>query len=137
MREIKFRFWDRKQLKFETNFVGIDNKGRILVYFISLTGGLTCSEAEELIPQQYTGLTDDYSQEVYEGDIIEYDYPLDSMNGEPGKFYRIEWKQAYAGEMFCAVDLKSGKLMNCYGGLPDCDFRVVGHIYENQKTSRI
>jgi hypothetical protein len=84
MREIKFRVWDTTTGHW---YEGLD--------LILHTSGRLIHMHPSLVLQQYTGLKDTSGKEIYEGDIVNYEY-----NNPTGwhKLQRVvEWNEKVAG----------------------------------------
>ena len=114
-REIKFRAWDDLNKVMHYN-VSFSNR----VWFIGQVFTDTCEilGCEPMIkPMQFTGLTDKNGKEIYEGDVIQYDFLPE------GGDQRDE--VIYEGRSFC---LKNGG--NNYMPYSEC-MEVIGNIYEN------
>ena len=70
MRELKFRIWDKTDREW-TSYPPFFSSahGKIFEFFPSKY------QAENLVIQQFTGLTDKNGKEIYEGDIVRFDEP--------------------------------------------------------------
>jgi uncharacterized phage protein (TIGR01671 family) len=140
MREIKFRVWDIKNKMFRKenqydNLDGISICGKYLMRYVD-----GCdwhqprgdkSDIENYIFQQYTGLKDKNSVEIYEGDILE-------RVGSSGSFCKIvvKWADRECCFVYDTTNNPQGSptpLHDNFVNLCDWTYMVVGNIYENPK----
>ena len=111
MREIKFRAWNK-----EKKFMHIPN----IDTFISLSGSqvqsANCSinNRKDIILMQFTGLKDKNGKEIYEGDIVQ----------DEDLLCKVEFRNG----CFVPIDYKTNR---CFDDWDDCDFEIIGNIYEN------
>jgi uncharacterized phage protein (TIGR01671 family) len=115
MREIKFRAWDiinRKMYKC-AGFLS----GQVII--IEDDGKVLGKNDEGFILMQFTGLKDKHGKEIYEGDIIQYDYDLHlqypkEVKYQDGMFRKVSQRQQW-NALYIDIDR----------------YEVIGNIYEN------
>ena len=110
MKELKFRAWDGKKMIDDVIPVSETDIVELFEYEFQV--------AEVEVVEQYTGLKDKNGQEIYEGDIVEYDWYIRN-----GKSYRVKEKVVFddMGARVCGHN----RIRNCSG------VEVIGNIHEN------
>ena len=120
-REIKFRAWDKKQKKM---FYGVST-GTIKVW--DENAPLLSHEfgySKDCIFEQYTGLKDKNSKEIYEGDIVYDIYTGDEV-------FIVGWDKDKAS--FMLADTADYPMAYFDEYELDKDLEVIGNIHENKE----
>jgi len=142
MREIKFRAWDKIVSKMRT-VAGIDLfVPRVVFSYKEGVDDFIPKERmlEDCILMQYTGLKDKNGKEIYEGDVVEYQY----FNTSEQEIRKSEVKLMSIGDVnrnieayypFCysisgSYKEKEREITECYL-TPSNDCEIIGNIYEN------
>ena len=117
MRTIKFRAWqDNKMLTCKMGGIYETKRFFDLLY-------------EDSILMQYTGLTDKNGKEIYEGDVLTYDYAdsneFKSWMIEPCYIVKYDEENNY---MVAGLGIKNKSYCHAFR-LKNCE--VIGNIYEN------
>ena len=115
MKELKFRVWEEREKEYDTWSYILDDSGNL---FRNAYGALIECDKKDYIIEQYTGLKDKNGKEIYEGDIVEYDWYIRN-----GKSYRVKEKVVFddMGARVCGHN----RIRNCSG------VEVIGNIHEN------
>ena len=128
-RDIKFRLWSKIGKKFiktddpDLNFV-INSDG-YLYSIENFYGEIYVSLQLDIVVLQFTGLQDINGKDIYEGDILKYNFPYDGRlkHVRPVKFLETE-------ASFGIKDIY-GNEIPLYRITANNYFEVVGNIYEN------
>lgn len=123
MRDIKFRIWDGAK----NEWLASSNKDALPYYGFALVGEVMTVQSppvwsldEGNVIEQYTGLKDKNSTEIYEGDIIK-------VEGD-AEIYRVEW--IYSG--FGLEPRYNSPLYPILGNVKlRKKIEVIGNVHEN------
>lgn len=117
MRELKFRAWI-KNYNCYADVLGFE-QGRLFIQFQSgeRSQHRLYVPIEDCILEQYTGLRDKNGEEIYEGDIVEYDYYIRNS-----KSYRVKEKVMFDD---MGARLGNDRIRNC------SNVEVIDNINEN------
>ena len=126
MREIKFRSW----WKDTKRFLDCDE------WYMTCSGAKYLHYAvmpykdDNFIIEQYTGLKDKNSKEIYEGDIVKVNDDFDKYGLNAGEIYEVYFN---AGGFRCKPKYESSIARGDKGFWIDNgnDYEVIGNIHEN------
>lgn len=120
MRELKFRVWSNYWKKFATE-AELYMDGSVDAIFED-DDGVPHHENTDMVIEQYTMLRDKNGKEIYEGDIVAYDYGFGT--------YIVTYRRYDAS--FVLEDDDREEIINLIlSGHPF--YKVVGNIHENPK----
>ena len=123
MRELKFRIWDKNK----NEWLGASDSNSLEWYGFHLVGECMTVQApphwalDNGVVEQYTGLKDKNSVEIYEGDVVS-EHKGD-IKGEVVQSVTGEWQIAWAGIF--------GGYSCLYDHTSLCE--VVGNVHENSE----
>lgn len=135
MLELKFKAWSKSQRKMyqvdAIDFSGgvIRKDGPCFVENKPDPYG-ACLLLEDCILLQYTGLQDSKGNDIYDGDILAYNFDDKAL-------FKVQWMKAYSGFQWCKcqIRLSDGRSIDddepydFYGGVDSCYKTVVGNIW--------
>lgn len=129
MKELKFRVWHTKLGHYlKDNEFYIEQDGSVYSAFESYDDKVINTNYIEnfsqddfdegyVIVEQYTGIKDKNGKEIYEGDIVEYDWYIRN-----DKSYRVKEKVVFDD---MGARLRNDRIRNC------SNVEVIGNIHEN------
>lgn len=134
-REIKFRAWIEKGCESKMGEVTSINLDEGYINYI------ICNEQNEIeiiglayldeyVLLQYTGLEDKNGKEIYEGDILKYNFPYDGRLKHISPVIYLETQASFGVIDFYGnnIPLYDIPANNC--------FEIIGNIYEPPRTFR-
>ena len=128
-REIKFRLWSKIGKKFiETDNPDLDfviNNNGYLYSIENFYGEINILPQMDIEVLQFTGLQDRNGKEIYEGDILKYNFPYD------GRLKHISLVKFVETEASFGLKDIYGNEIPLYRIAANNYFEVIGNIYEN------
>jgi len=131
MRQIKFRAWNPELGRYTTGefLLSACQKTEIKVVGVSVDGDAE-DENEAVIIEQFTGLRDRNTREIYEGDIVKADFSKDGSHDSVQviEFYEGSFGSRNKNDHFRIPALFSGRAIE---GMNTNYFEVIGNIHQN------
>lgn len=134
-KEIKFRLWSKIGKKFiETNNPNLEfviNNNGYLYSIENFYGEIYVLPQMDIEVLQFTGLQDRNGKEIYEGDILKYNFPYDGRLKHISPVTYLETQASFG--------LKDiyGNEIPLYRITANNYFEVVGNIYENPELLEV
>nr|DAN51659.1 MAG TPA: YopX protein [Caudoviricetes sp.] len=128
-REIKFRLWSKIGKKFiETDNPDLDfviNNNGYLYSIENFYGEIYILPQMDIEVLQFAGLQDRNGKEIYEGDILKYNFPYDGRLKHTSPVTYLETQASFGVIDFYGnnIPLYDIPANNC--------FEIIGNIYEN------
>ena len=125
MREIKFRFWDKKRevMLYECVISG---------FTVDLCHPFNVPPTTHLISMQFIDLKDKNGKEIYDGDIVRaYESTGDEYNTVHQIRYFADSSDYPAFDIFPTIDTDCNGISYLVAG--EGEIEVIGNIYENPK----
>jgi len=128
MREIKFRFWNKKK-KLYDDYLFIDENGVVneMDYEFLI-------EREEIELEQYTGLNDKNNKEIYEGDILNFYYQDGSWFGFGVCYYDNDetmFRHSYHEVHDNEIEYDSQRPSKRFWSNQSIVCEIIGNVHEN------
>lgn len=145
MREIKFRAWDKKNKIMVCSDDGNQGYG----WFTGNDGCMLCVRIEEERDiklnniMQYTGLQDQNGKEIYEGDIVKYQFDNDDCpfpNKRTDKIIGRVFFSEFRASFSVTAGRNGSKMLNddLYKYVQNGNrVEVIGNIYENPELLEV
>lgn len=128
-REIKFRLWSKIGKKFiETDNPDLDfviNNNGYLYSIENFYGEIYILPQMDIEVLQFTGLQDRNGKEIYEGDILKYNFPYDGRLKHISPVTYLETQSSFG------IKDIYGNEIPLYRITANNYFEVIGNIYEN------
>lgn len=128
-REIKFRLWSKISKKFiETNNPNLEfviNNNGYLYSIENFYGEIYVLPQMDIEVLQFTGLQDRNGKEIYEGDILKYNFPYDERLKHISLVKFVETEASFGLKDIYGDEIPLYRIAaNNY-------FEIIGNIYEN------
>ena len=131
----RYRAWVKigKRMVFSDDILTIDYENKeIVTQQVYFENGLPddrdiyCYDFDDIVLMQSTGLKDYFGKELFEGDVIEWNYWDEFEDSGTAKII-------FDKGMFKLLDIRTGKEVwdNLFDCIENCNVYLQGNIYEN------